>query len=70
MATHTYFTSDGSFGEAIDGVICDTSNWTAGDWDEVESESPWDRASVARVITEQRGGRITWMVPIDATVQT
>lgn len=48
----TYFAADGSFGNAVDLVIIDTTNWDADDWDHVEMAPDRDRARVARELSE------------------
>jgi hypothetical protein len=63
MAQNYYFTADGSYGAAIDGIIVDTDNWTDHDWECIEKFSDWERVNIARYITECRGGRIAEMVP-------
>jgi hypothetical protein len=63
MAINNYFTADGSYGAAIDGIIVDTERWTDRDWQDIEACDDWSRASLASYITECRGGRIAEMVP-------
>ena len=51
--SHTYFAVDGSFGNAVDILIVDTSNWTDAHWDAVEDASDSERIEVARNLTNQ-----------------
>lgn len=68
MAINYYFASDGTFGQAIDGVIVDTANWTDQDWEIVTGAADDVRHHLAPILTEYRGGKVTHMVPIDGAV--
>lgn len=49
-----YFATDGSYGIIEDGfVIVDTGNWSANDWEEIDSCTDSERAFVARGIGEK-----------------
>ena len=68
MANAYYFANDGSFGEAIDGVVCDTANWTDEDWEVVTDAADDVRHHLALILTEYRGGQVTQMVPVEGAV--
>lgn len=52
-----YFTSDGTFGDASDILIVDTSNWTESDWSRIDECSDNDRKDIADIIDAFRSGR-------------
>lgn len=43
----TYFTNDGSYGNAKNLVVVDTSKWTDEDWTETEQALSWEQSQVA-----------------------
>ena len=43
----TYFSNDGSFGNANNLVVVDTSKWTDEDWTETEEALSWEQSQVA-----------------------
>ena len=46
-----YFAGDGNYGmENGNFVLCDVSNWTEADWEEVENASDRERPRVANTI--------------------
>lgn len=47
---HTYFASDGTYGNAEDIVICDTSDWTEAQWYSIKLARPDERHIVAEEI--------------------
>jgi hypothetical protein len=47
IESKTYFTSDGTFGDASELEIIDTTQWTDEDWDEIQNCSDSDRLSLA-----------------------
>lgn len=47
----TYFTADGSYGDAKDFTVIDTSDWSQTDWDHIKSERSNNRVFVARMIS-------------------
>jgi hypothetical protein len=51
--TESYFASDGSFGDADDFAVVDTSSWTDSDWEEIEDSYDWERPAVARAIASK-----------------
>jgi hypothetical protein len=54
MATY-YFASEGNYGVLDDSsTVCDTSNWTMADWEEVENCTDSERSFVARGIANKR----------------
>lgn len=68
MAINYYFANDGCFGEAIDGVIVDTANWTDQDWEVVTDAADDVRHHLALILTEYRGGQVKRMAGADAAV--
>ena len=50
----TYFAQDGSYGDAADMVVIDTSDWNDDDWNEIEWASDYERVGVAQEIMERR----------------
>ena len=50
----TYFAEDGSYGDAENLVLLDTSNWTDKDWHEIEWSSDWERPIVAQTISGEK----------------
>ena len=48
----TYFTNDGSYGDASGLEIVDTSDWTQVDWDYLESTPETARPAMARHIAK------------------
>jgi hypothetical protein len=54
MATY-YFASEGNYGVLDDSsTVCDTSNWTMADWEQVENCTDSERSFVARGIANKR----------------
>lgn len=51
-----YFTSDGTYGNASDLAVIDTSNWKESDWERVEDCSDNDRQDIADIIDKFRSG--------------
>lgn len=49
-----YFTTDGTFGDATELILVDTTNWTEEDWDLIDDCSDSERQDVAQRISEQR----------------
>ena len=49
-----YFSTDGSFGDAQDLEIIDTSDWTGEEWDEVQNEMDCFRLATALAITRSK----------------
>lgn len=48
MAVETYFATDGSYGDATDGIlIVDTTEWTEAHWELIEETSDHYRIMVA-----------------------
>ena len=45
-----YFAQDGSYGEADDILICDTTQWVGDDWDEVIEAADMHRLEAAQEI--------------------
>lgn len=45
-----YFAQDGSYGEADDILICDTTQWVGDDWDEVIEAADMHRLETAQEI--------------------
>lgn len=53
MATY-YFTDEGNYGYLNDSsVVCDTSEWTMADWEEVENCTDNERSFIARGIANK-----------------
>jgi hypothetical protein len=48
-ATWTYFAPDGSYGDARDLLIIDTTNLTPGDWDAIEDAHDLGRPHTAEL---------------------
>lgn len=46
----TYFAADGSYGDATDITIVDTSDWTQTDWDHVEAASDHNLLDVVHMV--------------------
>lgn len=44
---NTYFAEDGSYGDATDLVLTDTSSWTSSMWDVVENSTDSQRQQLA-----------------------
>jgi hypothetical protein len=49
-----YFSQDGNYGDANSLNIIDTSDWTSEDWDLIDETSDYDRADVAREISDNK----------------
>ena len=52
-AGKTFFAMDGSYGDATEMIIVDTSMWTGDDWQEVENATDFERSDVAQGITNR-----------------
>jgi hypothetical protein len=52
---YTYFATDGSYGDAANIVMVDTSDWTDDDWDMVTYARDTDRAEIATSIASRSG---------------
>lgn len=50
MQKHTYFTSDGTFGDADAMVVYRTSHWTEEDWAEIENVPDSERLYSAETV--------------------
>jgi len=50
----SYFASDGSYGDADDAVIVDTSKWCEDDWNEIVWAHDSERAKVAMRISKRK----------------
>lgn len=50
--TTTYFATDGSYGDADDILVIDTSDWSDDEWDAVRECADSARHDVARQIIE------------------
>jgi hypothetical protein len=50
-----YFAADGSYGDAQDAVVVDTSDWGEYEWEAVEEAGDMSRMHVVGKILEQRG---------------
>jgi len=46
--TEFYFAADGSYGEATDMIIVDTTDWTNDDWELIEFSADMERSNVAQ----------------------
>lgn len=55
MTLH-YFAIDGNYGDGRMLLMCDTSSWTADDWERIESASDIDRADIAEEIYNEKKG--------------
>ena len=51
----TYFSTDGSYGDANGLIIVNTNAWPQDDWDRIEAASDWERPIVALEIAAQNG---------------
>ena len=51
-----YFTTDGTYGDASELAIIDTTNWNESDWERVEECSENDRRDIACIIDKFRSG--------------
>jgi hypothetical protein len=53
MATY-YFADEGNYGYLSESsIVCDTSNWTMADWQEVENCTDNERSFIARGIANK-----------------
>ena len=52
----SYFTPDGTYGDATDVAVIDTTNWTESDWERVEECSDSDRRDIAVIFDMYRSG--------------
>lgn len=50
LDNRTYFTADGSYGEAKGLVILPTENWTEAEWDEVSNMGDSERFEFATML--------------------
>lgn len=48
-----YFAQDGSYGEADDILICDTTKWVGDDWDEIIEAADMHRLEAAQEIHDR-----------------
>lgn len=46
----TYFATDGSYGDAYDLVVIDTSDFTEADWEAINEAGDYDRSRIANSI--------------------
>ena len=51
----TYFSTDGSYGDANGLIIVNTNAWPQDDWDKIEAASDWERPIVALEIAAENG---------------
>jgi hypothetical protein len=54
MKNETYFTDDGTYGDARGLIIANTETWTDEDWRRIEEASDNDRITVAYEIAQLR----------------
>lgn len=54
----TYFAADGSFGDAGDLVVIDTTNFTDADWAAIEEASDLRRKSLAEFAAVNLGAEL------------
>ena len=57
QSTH-YFSVDGSYGDASELVILNTSFWNESDWEELEGVSDWEKPSKALEISQRVLNRV------------
>ena len=48
---NTYFAVDGSYGDANNLFVADTTQWTEEDWEEIEMAPDRDRIEIAEELT-------------------
>jgi hypothetical protein len=48
-----YFAEDGTFGDANNLTIIETSNWNEDDWAEIDDTPDWDRPRTAKIINNK-----------------
>lgn len=48
-----YFTTDGTFGNADEVRVFDTTRWTEDDWDEIDGSCDLDRLDIAQSIAKR-----------------
>lgn len=53
MSEH-FFSTDGSYGDATDILVVDTSNWTDEDWRDIDDASDMTRLDIAIEIAKRR----------------
>jgi hypothetical protein len=53
LAGLTYFATDGSYGDASDLAIVDTSEFTEEDWEAIEAEHDWHKPGTAEAIAKR-----------------
>lgn len=52
MSEH-FFSTDGSYGDATDILVVDTSNWTDEDWRDIDDASDMTRLDIAVAIAKR-----------------
>ena len=62
MGKH-YFAADGSYGDAGDAVVVDTTDWNALDWISIEESSDNSRIHAVGEIVSRR--KSNWVSSID-----
>lgn len=48
----SYFAADGNYGDAAGLTVMETTHWSELDWEIIDQVSDYDRADVARLLTE------------------
>ncbi len=56
-----YFAADGNYGDATDGVIVDTTDFTEEDWEKIENAPDEQRVHIAvRIVFDRSGSWNDW----------
>lgn len=56
MSVMTYFTNDGTYGDANKMVIVDTTHWSDVDWYNIDQSSDSERLHIALKLSHEKKG--------------